>query len=640
VPPNNPFDLLWPQRDRFAAWLSARLVNRSDRYGYYRTDHYVDHRGEPHFDVTPQTSRCGPCRGSILSHVAGSLTIGCHSTSEAGTCKWVALDFDNHGDDRQLAERNFTAAQRRYELLHRLGFRALLIDSNRAGGFHLLVLFTEPIASEKAYQFARWVAAGWQDDGLPREPEAYPKQPRLDADQVGNWLRAPGRHPKRGCWFRVWNGEAWLDGTPALEHLLTHQGDDPTLIPAEVFVVEVPPPRPAVAKTNDTLRRVPDNQRLRRARGYLRKFAPAVEGERNLRAYKLAATLFGSFHLTAAEVREYVTAWNDGNAPPLPEDELTAVIDSAERRNRGIEFADRANLNVLESACSLSSVVPVLSHTDESEQAGSKTVQPTQPSQPHTRCRCSNPYREWMEGWGKHDGTEGVFGLACRKSSCPGCWRNRLADERAAVEAVLLQHHGQVVIWRGAKADWSAVRMRLARTSPGEVLYRAVRYPDGRMFVLAVGAVSPVGMAGVQVVDSATAIQLHASALSLLPPRIPKGHRPFSASRNWPAQPVEVKEKVGGFHRRGQPALSTDDIEELAESLLGLTPDRDRFAGENVVASSTFDMRGIDPERRAEFRERVFNPHKFVTTPAAFEPSSCNPDNPLTRDLTVDPPGA
>ena len=50
----------------------------------------------------------------------------------------------------------------------------------------------------------------------------------------GNWLRLPGRHHSRAHWTRVYDLEqgAWLDSTPAIKYILSHQGTTKP-IPAE-----------------------------------------------------------------------------------------------------------------------------------------------------------------------------------------------------------------------------------------------------------------------------------------------------------------------------------------------------------------------------------------------------------------------
>ena len=63
----------------------------------------------------------------------------------------------------------------------------------------------------------------------------------------GNWLRLLGRHHSRAHWTRVYDLEqgAWLDSTPAIKYILSHQGTTKP-IPAEAkeAASEAPTARP------------------------------------------------------------------------------------------------------------------------------------------------------------------------------------------------------------------------------------------------------------------------------------------------------------------------------------------------------------------------------------------------------------
>ena len=73
--------------------------------------------------------------------------------------------------------------------------------------------------------------------GVPRRPgtgpEVYPKQYRLTGKRCGNWLRWPGKHHKRDAWSRVWDGSRWLEGSPAVDHMLNLRVADRLYLPPD-----------------------------------------------------------------------------------------------------------------------------------------------------------------------------------------------------------------------------------------------------------------------------------------------------------------------------------------------------------------------------------------------------------------------
>jgi hypothetical protein len=204
------------------------MVNRDDRCGAYIAP---EKRRNPnrkaltsHFRVTKSTLR---------SHFAGKSLCGLHSTSKTGTCQWLAIDIDAHGEASQsVREANLRAALEWHDRLVGLGFRPLLLDSNGGGGFHLLTFFAKPVSEAVTYRLGRWLTRDWQHF-LDECPEVFPKQPERKGKGLGNWLRLPGRHHTRNHWSRAWGADGWLSWEQTAEFLLTFSGDDPILIPAD-----------------------------------------------------------------------------------------------------------------------------------------------------------------------------------------------------------------------------------------------------------------------------------------------------------------------------------------------------------------------------------------------------------------------
>jgi hypothetical protein len=220
----------WCERaSELATWVMTHLVNRTDVWGRYvrrkgdETTHVVtvpfrDQRGKVSLD-----------QDSLRKHFRTrqpSGQLGLHSASSDLTSRWLAIDIDLHDPEDQLSvtpEANLAAAVGWYEHLVGLGLDPLLMDSNGMGGFHVLVVFAEPMSTTSVHQFGRRLLADFERRGLDNEPEVFPEKPQWD--HYGNWLRLPGRHHSRPHYTRVWNDEPhadsrWLVGHEAIDRLL------------------------------------------------------------------------------------------------------------------------------------------------------------------------------------------------------------------------------------------------------------------------------------------------------------------------------------------------------------------------------------------------------------------------------------
>ncbi len=222
----------WRSRRRpLAEWAFERLVHRKDVWGQYtgRTE-----KGYKALTL-PQKDRRGKdmiTLNKLMRHF-GSLQrrhlIGLHSQNEEEFSKWFAVDIDLHDpeafDAPEAAGRNQTAALGWWEKLTAAGYDPLLLDSNGAGGFHLLVLLRELAPMADVYGFAQDLVSDWQSRNLDEAPETFPKSDKLGEDKLGVWLRLPGLHHTRDHFTRVWSGDAWLDnpwleGNEAIDQIL------------------------------------------------------------------------------------------------------------------------------------------------------------------------------------------------------------------------------------------------------------------------------------------------------------------------------------------------------------------------------------------------------------------------------------
>ena len=216
---------------RLALWTQERLVNRTDVYGSYlpmerRTPGKSNNYTAPALPLR----RPGVLTQDIIEehyrgYGQGSL-IGLHAISPDCTCKWFLVDIDQHGEDQAaLAAANTKAALGWHAELQQRGFHPLLLDSNGRGGYHLLVILAEPVASQRVHAFATQFVQDFAARGLAQAPEVFPKQPDVNEQRrYGNWWRLPGRHHTRDHWTKVWDGTHWLEDQAAVEAILERHG--------------------------------------------------------------------------------------------------------------------------------------------------------------------------------------------------------------------------------------------------------------------------------------------------------------------------------------------------------------------------------------------------------------------------------
>ncbi|MCC7313313.1 MAG: hypothetical protein IT419_00725 [Planctomycetes bacterium] len=146
--------------------------------------------------------------------------IAAHTISKDSTAKWIAFDIDAHNDQTDC-NLNFAVAKRLLNAIHAAGLKAIVEDSNGRGGYHIWVVFDQPIPSELAYRLAIHLRARADAAGI----EAFPKQPNISRSRpYGNFLRLPGKHHKARPphWSRIYDAgrKVWLDGSAAIEALI------------------------------------------------------------------------------------------------------------------------------------------------------------------------------------------------------------------------------------------------------------------------------------------------------------------------------------------------------------------------------------------------------------------------------------
>jgi hypothetical protein len=320
----------WRDRaEELAEWTWEYLVNRTDAWGGY----WLDNDGSKHQTTRPHPRR----RGQVLltqsvlrqHYQAARLNdlVGLHATSPENTCKWIGLDLDSHGDGGDPAA-NRRAALAWFTILMELGFTPLLTGSNGRGGYHLRVLFLEPIPSELAHYFALWIVRDHCSHGLKVPPEIFPKQPRIKPDGYGNWLRLPGRHHTRDYWSAVWVGDRAVTGDEAGRHVLSITPSPMSLIPMEARKV----PRAGIRPPRQSPRPTCSNGSAldRRITAYIARCPNLNEGQgRDDVAYGLACWLARDLALPDDEALTWLEQWDAGNRPPKGGDRLQQILVNA-----------------------------------------------------------------------------------------------------------------------------------------------------------------------------------------------------------------------------------------------------------------------------------------------------------------------
>jgi putative DNA primase/helicase len=220
----------WRERSaELASWAMSHLVNRADVWG-----RYVRRKGDDATNVVtaPFINERGKVfldHDSLRKHFRTQQPggqIGLHSASPELTSRWLAIDIDLHNpDDDVSASRagNLTAARGWHRALVEKGLDPLLMDSNGIGGFHILVVFADPMSTVRVHEFGARLIADFEHRGLDQAPEVFPGKPTWS--HYSDWLRLPGRHHTRPHYTRVWNDEPfaeapWLEGHDAINRIL------------------------------------------------------------------------------------------------------------------------------------------------------------------------------------------------------------------------------------------------------------------------------------------------------------------------------------------------------------------------------------------------------------------------------------
>lgn len=274
----------------FADFVLARLANRADAFGRYL-------RGRTSTAKEPLTSDV------VALHEAGEALIGLHALSGASTCLWVAWDLDNHSEDAGTAKTNLGAAEALCEAIRAQGGEPILEDSDGQGGYHVWAPLDAPVPGSAALAWAKALC--------PPGGETFPKQAAVGGSSpYGNWLRLPGRHPRRAHESRIRIPAGWL---PWHEY----PWDDVPLSPASIV-----PPAPKTKAPEGTERLAEYDDTIR-------------AGTRNDILFRFGAGLRAK---GAAEETILAALLSENGIrckPPLDDDEVRKIARSAQRYEPG-----------------------------------------------------------------------------------------------------------------------------------------------------------------------------------------------------------------------------------------------------------------------------------------------------------------
>jgi hypothetical protein len=337
----------WRDRaDLLGGWAWERLVNRDDCWGNYWLQKTAG-GWVTRTCTRPAVYNRGLVRltSQVLANhfraASTSAIVGLHTTSSMNTSKWGTIEIDYHSADSSPPEINRRSALRGFELLTAEGFHPLLWDSNGKGGYHVDLLLAAPVPTSWLYTFLKNFLVRHANLGLPYEPESFPKQAALKPGRYGNWVRVIGRHHTHLHWAKVWDGAAWLEGGAAIDHILSHIGDDPALIPqpSEEMTNTTPKHGTTMSKDGTVLRMSKSGSASINARvaAYLRQLPNLGEGQgRDDIAYGFAAWLVRDLNLSDVVALIWLNSWDQANSPPKGEERLRQILHNVHQYGRNV----------------------------------------------------------------------------------------------------------------------------------------------------------------------------------------------------------------------------------------------------------------------------------------------------------------
>lgn len=319
--------------DPLADFFWNNCVNRTDVWGGYIPQ---QHRNKGGKVVTkPRVTDRGNCfltKDIIKRHFAATRpehVIGIHTTSPENTSRFGVIEVDVHGPEGNPSA-NFKAILAWKKRLHDLGIESFITDSNGKGGFHLWIIFAEPVPTEKLYRFLQNLISDHKQYGLPDAPETFPKQAKIATKKYGNWMRAPGRHHTTDHYSKFWDDDHWLVGAEACIAILNQTINSPDTLPNI--------PEEGASQHAEEGESPMDCEGIeRRILSYIKKVPNKTGGAgRSDEAYKIAAFIQKDLGQSEQTAFKWLQKWDLGNNPTLQsEGRLEEIIKNGAKYGKG-----------------------------------------------------------------------------------------------------------------------------------------------------------------------------------------------------------------------------------------------------------------------------------------------------------------
>jgi len=275
--------------------------------------------------IDARGTEAGLCvRGAVTDdhwarHLRGTETLGVYPVTDDNLTRWSALEVDVLCERHPEAMPKDRAAELLWAVREDLRARGIttFTEVSRSGGFHEWAFFAQPV---EAWRARRMWAEVWARCADGEElPEVFPKQDRLAAGMVGNYLLLPFYGPCKDGRRAITDGgrkltvEEFLDAADAGE-----------ITPEQLTAALEDPKEPARRTASG------DGSRPGDALPCLLRFLEdgPVPDKRNITCFRAGCHLH-RLRLTDQDALERVQEANALLSDPLPEGELVAAVRSA-----------------------------------------------------------------------------------------------------------------------------------------------------------------------------------------------------------------------------------------------------------------------------------------------------------------------
>jgi hypothetical protein len=256
----------------------------------------------------------------IRRHLRGGITVATYPRKDSKTA-WLCVDIDT----REKGEVMKVLAE-----MKKLGITPILEDSGNKGN-HVWVFFEKPIPNSKARAIGRAVGCG---------NEIFPKQNTLEDGSYGSLVKLPlGIHKVRGrfCGFIDEQLQPIENQYEYLKQIMATRQDGQSLWQKVA---------PRVQADDE---RISEGEEIRGRHVDIRMMKPCVNalsksgvarGRRNIAAHIVASECRRT-GMSEQQARVVVEGFNKKNRPPLPREEVWAIVRSAWAK--GYEYGCKEN---------------------------------------------------------------------------------------------------------------------------------------------------------------------------------------------------------------------------------------------------------------------------------------------------------